>query len=513
MGIGAGGGTTNYSWDFENRLTSVTRPNGVSTNYQYDNLSRLLSVLHQVGGNTLDGAAYTVDAAGNRLSKSDALAGVTSNYSYDSIYQLTQTVQGLNTTETYSFDAVGNRLSSLGVSPYSYNSSNELTSTPSFGFTYDNNGNTTSKTDTNGTSTYTWDFENRLTAVTLPGTGGTVSFEYDPFGRRIEKVSPARTTVYAYDGENVAEELDGGGIAIARYTQGLGIDEPLALNRTAATSFYEADGLGSITSLTDGSGQIAASYTYDSFGNLTNSTGSIASPFQYTGREFDPETALYYYRARYYDSSTGRFLNQDPIRFRGGINFYGYVGNSPVNLGDPSGLWTPAAHRQMVWNALHPCHVSNEEIWQIQQGSQFIDDHFQGAEYAYMHYMLDGTVNQSPGDAVNATDEFVQHQFGDAVAVLAAGGTSQSMFLLGTAMHPLMDMTSPAHHDAAGLPLPWCGMNPFSCSNLLDHALFENVDMLNAHPEIQEEENAILRSWYEVLTGKSLDCGCNGGKR
>ena len=131
--------------------------------------------------------------------------------------------------------------------------------------------------------------------------------------------------------------------------------------------------------------------------------------------------------------------------------------------------------------------------WQIQQGSQFIDDHFQGAEYAYMHYMLDGTVNQSPGDAVNATNDFVQHQFADAVTVLAAGGTSQSMFLLGTAMHPLMDMSSPAHHDAAGLPLPWCGMNPFGCSNLLDHALFENVDMLNAHPEIQEKKCDITK--------------------
>src|SRR5208282_3556654 len=95
--------------------------------------------------------------------------------------------------------------------------------------------------------------------------------------------------------------------------------------------------LGSITSLTDTTGNLAASYVYDSFGNLTASTGSVTNPFQYTGREFDPETGLYYYRARYYDTFTGRFLSEDPIQFDGGINFYGYASQSPVNLEDPSG--------------------------------------------------------------------------------------------------------------------------------------------------------------------------------
>jgi len=68
------------------------------------------------------------------------------------------------------------------------------------------------------------DFENRLTSVMLPGTGGTVSFKYDPFGRRIEKVSSTSTTIYAYDGDNIVEQLNATGTATARYTQGLGID-------------------------------------------------------------------------------------------------------------------------------------------------------------------------------------------------------------------------------------------------------------------------------------------------
>jgi RHS repeat-associated protein len=222
----------------------------------------------------------------------------------------------------------------------------------------------------------------------------------------------------------------------------------------------------------------------------------------------------YYYRARYYDSSTGRFLSEDPAGFVGsGLNLYPYVHGNPASLSDPSGLWSPAAHRQMIWNALHPCHVSNEDIWQIQQGSEFIDDHFQGAEYAYMHYMTNGLTHQDQGAAVSATNAFVQHQMNEAADVLAVGGMSQAMFLLGTALHPLMDMTSPAHHDASGLPRPWCGFNPFGCSNLLEHALLEDVDTLDSLPDVQEREDGIIRSWYQVLTGKYLDCGCGGGKK
>ena len=78
--------------------------------------------------------------------------------------------------------------------------------------------------------------------------------------------------------------------------------------RSSTTSFYQADGLGSITSLTNGSGTVAQSYTFDSFGNVTGSSGSLTNPFQYTARESDLETGLYYYRARYYDPGTRRLV-------------------------------------------------------------------------------------------------------------------------------------------------------------------------------------------------------------
>jgi len=166
----------------------------------------------------------------------------------------------------------------------------------------------TSRTDVSGTTTYTWDYDNRLLSVTLPG-GTIVSFKYDPFGRRIQKASAQGTINYVYDGGNIVEEVDSGGAVIARYTQGEGTDEPLAMVRAGAIYYYQADGLGSITSLTDAAGVLAASYTYDSFGNLTASTGSVANPFRYTAREFDAETGLYYYRTRYYDATIGRFLS------------------------------------------------------------------------------------------------------------------------------------------------------------------------------------------------------------
>jgi YD repeat-containing protein len=112
----------------------------------------------------------------------------------------------------------------------------------------DANGNTTSKTDSTGTTTYTWDFENRLASVTLPGSGGTVSYKYDPFWRRIYKSSPSGVSIYAYDGNNLVEETNSSGSVVARYSQGEDIDEPLVMLRSAATSYYQADGLGSITS-------------------------------------------------------------------------------------------------------------------------------------------------------------------------------------------------------------------------------------------------------------------------
>jgi RHS repeat-associated protein len=328
-----------FGYDALSRRNSLTRPNSVNTTYGYDPVSRLMSVLHKLGTTTLDGAVYTYDRAGNRLTRADKRTNVTLTYGYDNIYQLKTAKQGANTKESYTYDLVGNRLSSLGVSPYNYNSSNELTSTPSGSYTYDNDGNR--KTDPSGTQ-YSWDFENRLTQVILPGTGGTVNFKYDPFGRRIQKAftqnGTTTTTDYLYDGANTLETTDQSGNVLARYTGGPWIDETLSQLQSAISSYYEQDGLGSVTSLSNSAGALANTYTYDTYGKLTASSGTIANPFQFTGREFDAETGLRFYRFRYFDSTVGRFVSEDPIGFDGGINFYRYVQNNPALLIDPFGL-------------------------------------------------------------------------------------------------------------------------------------------------------------------------------
>jgi len=329
-----------FTYDALSRLTQLARPNKVNTTYGYDSLSRILSVKHATTKATLDGTTYTLGAVGNRLTRTPLPTGTATSYSYDPAYQLLSAAQSGASRESYTYDAAGNRLTSLSGS-YAYNSSNEMTSTPAATFTYDNNGNIVAKTDSTGTTSYSWDFENRLTSVTLPGTGGTVMFKYDPFGRRIYKSSSSGTSIYAYDAANLIEETNSSGVVIARYSHGPNIDEPLAMLRASATSYYHADGLGSITSITNSSGAVANTYVYDSFGNLTSSSGTLTNPFRYTGREFDNEDTLYYYRSRYYDPTSGRFLSEDATGFDAGPNFYVYVHNNPTRFTDPYGkdIW------------------------------------------------------------------------------------------------------------------------------------------------------------------------------
>jgi RHS repeat-associated protein len=163
---------------------------------------------------------------------------------------------------------------------------------------------------------------------------GGESFQYDAFGRREAKTVSGTTTNYLYDGMNVAQEL-AGTTPTANLLSG-GIDEVFTRTDASGAGNSLTDALGSTLALTDSSGNTLAQYTYEPFGKTT-STGGSTNSFQYTGRENDG-TGIYFHRARYYNPQLQRFISEDPIGFRGGINGYAYVGNGPPNLIDPLGL-------------------------------------------------------------------------------------------------------------------------------------------------------------------------------
>ena len=175
----------------------------------------------------------------------------------------------------------------------------------------------------------------------------TITYTYDPFGRRTSKTTSCCTTNYIYDNNRIITETDDSGFVQAIYIYGIGIDEVLVMKRDGEDYFYAQDGLGSVTNLTDFSENIVESFSYDAYGTPSNQS-SEGNPYLFTGREFEPEIDMYFYRARYYNPQIGRFITIDPIGIEGGNNLYAYVKNNPINFSDPFGL---QASPQMLCHA------------------------------------------------------------------------------------------------------------------------------------------------------------------
>jgi RHS repeat-associated protein len=287
-----------FAYDADGRRTTLTLPNGVATNYAYDAASELTADSYQLGSTTLGNLTYGYDADGRRA-------------------------------------AVGGSFARTGLpaaaSAGPYDANNQVTQWGGSNLTYDANGNLTS----DGVNSYTWDARNRLVAIS---GGVSASFKYDPFGRRVSKTIGVTTTSYVYDRTNSVQELVGGSPS-ANMLDGLGMDEYFQRTDGSGTGDFLRDALGGTVALVGGGGSTIAQYTYEPFGNTT-STGASTNSNQYTGRENDG-TGLYYYRARYYDPKIGRFISEDPSGFAAGINLYSYVGNSPLNFADPSGMCPP----------------------------------------------------------------------------------------------------------------------------------------------------------------------------
>ena len=324
-----------HTYDAGNRLTARSAPNGVTTNYAYDGLSRLTALTHMVGATTLIGNQYIYNDANNITSWQNASGN--HSYGYDVVDRLTSATNSAQPNENYSYDGIGNRTTSHLSATHSYQAFNKLTSTATASYSYDNNGNLLTKTDSQRTTTFTWNEENRLTQVSLPGGLG-VNYKYDGLGRRIQRTTSAGSDErYVHDGRDVLLDLNADGSVAKTYLNGPGIDNHLRqTSSTTGVSYYLTDHLGSTAGLTDTGGNVVEQQSYDSFGN---STGSSLTRYGYTGRELDPDTGLMYYRARWYDPQAGRFVSEDPIGFGGGdINLYGYVWQSPLNNSDPLGL-------------------------------------------------------------------------------------------------------------------------------------------------------------------------------
>jgi len=199
-------------------------------------------------------------------------------------------------------------------------------------FSYDLNGNMTS----DGTRTYEWDADNRLVEV-KEGGATVASYGYGARKLRAGKTSGGNTWSYVYDdSQNLIESRASEG-TVQRYVQGPGIDEPLAMMAGGVASYFTTDHLGSVVATTDGGGSELLNRLYDPWGNLL--TGATDAGPAFTGKEWDPEVGLYYYRARYYSPTQGRFISEDPAGLADGALRYAYVRNQPLTWRDPLGLF------------------------------------------------------------------------------------------------------------------------------------------------------------------------------
>jgi len=197
----------------------------------------------------------------------------------------------------------------------------------------------------------------------VPNITGTQSDSliYNGEGLRTQVVLNSVTSNYLYDGSNIVVERDGSNNTTKSYTRGLDvgggigsiINQNFTSNGNAVTQYYDYNDLGSSADLTTTSGNSAADYTYDAFGNLlTPQVSGDTNRYLFSSKEFDSRSGLAYFGNRYYDPEIGRWLTPDPSGFSDGLNLYTYVNNNPVNLVDPFGLSGDNSNGPINWSQL-----------------------------------------------------------------------------------------------------------------------------------------------------------------
>jgi RHS repeat-associated protein len=354
------GGTSDVeildTYDQGGRLTEQSRPGTskafiVTSNYSYDQANDLLQVNNKVGTQTNPAAESTQTFNNAAQVLTDSLGSNSNSYTYDPDGQLTNSSGSFNAT--YSYDQIGNR-NSTG---YTTGVGNEMTNSPGVTYTYDNDGNIVAAKTSSGTTTYTYDYLNRLTNVDINGTMAA-TYTYDALGRRIGIDDSGTQTWTVYNGktadDNPYADFNSSGGLKMRYVDGLAVDEVLARTDSSGNvAWYLTDQLGSVVALANNSGTVLDQIVYDPFGNIvTQTNASEADRFMFAGMEYDSTTGLYYDHARYYNSVTGRFVSQDPKGFNAGdTNLYRYTGNDPINNTDKTGL-------DDLWDKLWPANLT-----------------------------------------------------------------------------------------------------------------------------------------------------------
>jgi len=318
-------GTVNYSYDAAGRRSTMTASNQPTITYTYDAADRLTSLVQ--AGSTV---TITYDDA-DRRSTLTLPNGIVTSYGYDQADQLTSLGYTLGETSlgtlTYSYDAAGRRAevggtlarTSLpqGLASASYDVVNRLTQWGNAPLSSDANGNLSS----DGLRSFTFDARDQLSAVS--GTAPT-GFAYDSLGRRIAVTVSGVSSNVLHDGVNAIAWQTG--TTLATRLTGLEVDEWFAWSDSSGTVYPLRDALGSTVALAAEDGSVRTAFSYEPFGkSVVTGLQPASAPHGFTGRE-DDGSGLLYYRARYYDPTSGRFISEDPAEFDDDLNLFAYVG-------------------------------------------------------------------------------------------------------------------------------------------------------------------------------------------
>jgi len=335
------GGSTTYQYDAAGRRTRLTWSDGFYVTYDYDTLGEMLAVRENgatSGIGVLATFAYDDDGKPNSLTRGN---GVNSSYTYDAAGRLaTYAITHPTAGNSYSFAYnPANQLISRGMTNdayawtqpvsvnrnYTTNGLNQYTASGAVVPTYDGRGNTTSA----GATAYTYDSKNQLNGFGSNGLG------YDAEGHLATQATPA--TRFVYDSSDLIAETDSSNNILRRYVHIPESDYVLVWYEGSGTSdkrWLAYDERGSTTLITDASGVSIAINAYDENG-IPQSTN--LGRFQYTGQAWLPEMGMYYYKARIYSATLGRFMQTDPKGYDDGPNWYNYVHSDPINHLDFSG--------------------------------------------------------------------------------------------------------------------------------------------------------------------------------